>query len=183
MKRLWPWAVAASVIAIAGHLILVINTPWLVNAMWVAKLRAAGVAMNEMGHMKRPKIAGKDVVGYDNPDNLSSFLLFDVSKSPIRIHARVVREAAYWSVCFVDDKTDVFGLVRDSDISGDYVTVVLAKPSQRVAAAQGEKVIYAPTNTGIVLFRVIMPDRTNIKAVAKLVALNADASVEVIKAP
>jgi uncharacterized membrane protein len=173
LKRAWPWVAVTLFLAVAGHFALVFATPWIVNTIWLNRLTAAGVPYNEISHAKRPKPAGKDVVGYDNPDNLPSFMLYDLSKGPVRIKAKVAREAAYWSVSFIDSDTDVFGLVRDADVKGDDVNVLLEKAGQTSAPEAGERVIRSPTDKGVVLFRLIMPNRYDAKTVARLVQANA----------
>jgi uncharacterized membrane protein len=178
MKRLWPWIAATVVLAAALHLALVAATPRLVNALWLSRLSAAGVPINQISHAKRPKPAVRDIVGYDNPDNLSSFMIYDLSRGPVRIHARAVREAAYWSICFVDADTNVFGLVRDQDVSGDAVDIVLVRRGQTHAVEPGERVLASPTDRGVALFRTIMPDRYDPKAVAQLAAVNAESQAE-----
>lgn len=183
MNRLWPWIALTLAIAVVTQFAFVAETPWIVNSLWFRELHAAGVNSDVIYHMGRPKTAGNDVVGYDNPDDLSSFMIYDVSKHPIRIRARVIRKAAAWSICFIDDQTNVFALIRGANAHSDYLNVVLATRRQAVHRRPGERIVYAPTSTGTVLIRTIMPDRYDAAAVARLVRLNAQSTVTVLRSP
>lgn len=177
------WLAATLVLAAAIHVAAVRATPAFVNFVWLTMLDWNGLKSNDLVHAMKPKPQGRDVVGYDNPDNVSSFIIYDVSEAPLRVRARVVREAPYWSLSFVDYETDVFALIRDKDVEGDVVTIVLAREGADYKAQEGERVVTAPTDKGVVLFRMIVPDRMDLATVQRLAAVKAESTAEVVSAP
>ncbi len=182
MKRFWPWLAATLVLSIIGHFLIVAETPAIVNFAWLKLLHSAGMNANELSNATHAKLAGRDVVGYDNPDNVSSFLIYDVSKAPLRIHVPVIRDAAYWSVSAVDYSTNVFFLLRDTDLANNSATIVIVEKGQVYIPRPGERVAVAPTAQGVVLIRAIVPNRYDPKQVAHLVAEKASAYAEIVGA-
>lgn len=182
MKNALPWIAATAVVALMAHVFALEATPFLINRAWAERLEHDGLRPNVLAHARRAKPAGQDIVGYDNPDNVSSFMLFDVSNRPVRLHLRVVREAVYWSTAFVADDTGVFHLIRDSDVSGDVIDVVLVGPHGAYRPAPGERVVRAPTDRGSVVMRMIVPDRSDAETIARLAAIKSEGRCEVVAA-
>ena len=180
MRRNWPWVLVVLAVAVVGHFAIVAATPRLVNTVWLTFLNSAGMKANELSNGTRAKLAGRDVVGYDNPDNMSSFLIFDVSKGPVRIHVPVIRDAVYWSICAVDDDTNVFLLLRDRDLTSDDAVVVLVRTGDTYTPLKAEHVAVAPTARGVVLLRTIMRNRYDGKEVARLAAEKAKGYAEIV---
>lgn len=183
IRRAIPWLLATLLVAAAVHVGAVFATPTIVNHSWFARLKNEGPRINVLGNARRAKPAGQDIVGYDNPDNVSSFMLFDVSETPVRLHLRVVREAAYWSVSFVADDTNVFRLIRDNDVSADALDIVLVGPHATYQPRPSEQIVRAPTQRGMVLVRMIVPDRSDAESVARLAAIKNESRSEVVEAP
>ena len=182
MTRLWPWLTATLVLSIIGHFLIVAEMPMIVNFGWLKLLHSAGMNANELSNATHAKLAGRDVVGYDNPDNISSFLIYDVSKAPLRIHAPVIRDAAYWSISAVDYSTNVFFLLRDADLTADTATIVIVGKGQVYIPRPGERVAVAPTSQGVVLIRAIVPNRYDPKQVARIIAEKATGYAEIVGA-
>ena len=182
MKKIWPWLAATLVLSLVGHLLIVAEMPAIVNFGWLKLLHSAGMNANELSNATHAKLAGRDIVGYDNPDNISSFLIYDVSKSPLRIHVPVIRDAAYWSISAVDYSTDVFFLLRDADLTGNDATIVIVGKGQSYKPRPGERVAVAPTSQGVVLIRAIVQNRYDVKQVAHIVAEKAAGYAEAVHA-
>lgn len=92
------------------------------------------------GKIKR---APKDIVPLDNPDNLSSFAIYDVSRHPVRIRAAVSRGAPYWSIALTAYNTDSFYVVNDRQVSGDIVSVVITRTGDSFGPCEGDRVVAA----------------------------------------
>jgi uncharacterized membrane protein len=173
MTKLWPWLSATLVPSIMGHFLIVAEMPAIVNFGWLKLLHSAGMNANELSNATHAKLAGRDVVGYDNPDNISSFLIYDVSKAPLRIHVPVIRDAAYWSISAVDYSTNVFFLLRDTDLKDDTASIVIVAKNQPYTPRPGERIAVAPTSQGVVLIRAIVPNRYDPEQVAHIIAEKA----------
>jgi len=181
VRKLWPWIVLTLALSLGGHFLIVAEMPAIVNFAWLHLLESAGMNANELSNASHAKLAGKDVVGYDNPDNISSFLIYDVSKAPLRIHVPVVRDAAYWSIAAVDYSTSVFLLLRDTDLRENSATIVLVGKGETYLPRPGEHVAVAPTLRGVVLIRTIAPNRYDRKQVAHLIAEKAKGYAEIVE--
>lgn len=127
------------------------------------------------GKIKR---APKDIVPLDNPDNLSSFAIYDVSRHPVRIRAAVSRGAPYWSIALTAYNTDSFYVVNDRQVSGDTVSVVITRMGDSFVPCEGDRVVAAPSEKGIVLVRTILPQARDGAALEALMATQTLASME-----
>lgn len=104
------------------------------------------------------KIAPNDIVPLDNPDNLSSFAIYNVRNGPVRLHA-VVPEAPYWSVAITAYNTDHVYVLNDLQVDGKSATLVI-KDKDHAYTAQGmEQVVTVPSGKGMVLIRAILSSR------------------------
>lgn len=104
----------------------------------------------------RTKPTGKSpkVVPLPNPDFLYSNINFDVSDSILKISG-LVPDSTYWSISGYKANTTNFFVINDTAVSGEFEYYLVKKNAASLKLAQipQEKIIYSPTNTGVILFR------------------------------
>lgn len=112
--------------------------------------------VNSMNHGGPPR-AGSDRVPMTNPDFLMSRCAYDVSARPLRVTASV--PGTYWSISFYASNTDNFYVINDEEAPSKKVTLVLARRDSPYAGKAGEIVVRSPSDTGLVLVRMLITDR------------------------
>ena len=162
MRRWRGRLLAVLAIAALVHLAAVWAVPRLIMHRLMTGLAAAG-ADNAALRPPRPTDAARSVV-MPSPDLLYAICRYDVSKRPLRIAARV--PASYWSVALFADNSDNFFTLDDRAAGEGPVELVLAAQGARVAAPAGARVIAAPSDTGVVLFRLFVPNEKALPALA-----------------
>lgn len=99
-------------------------------------------------------------------DAVVSFCVFDVAKSPLRIHA-TIPAGKYWSLAGYGTDTTNFFSLNDCQVTAEQTSrepeyqtlaVVLCRPDHHYQAQAGELVIDTPTSNGILLIRVLLND-------------------------
>jgi uncharacterized membrane protein len=158
--RALPWVLAALVIAIGVHLVLLHQIPGYV--MRTALTRMGPV--NTIAHGKRVDASARAVVR-PSPELLYSTCPYDVSGRPLRITAEVP-QGTYWSVSFFDDETNNFYVRNDRQVKGGHIDILLmaAAPLDK-PLPKGAEVVHAPSLKGLVLFRTLINDDAQFAAI------------------
>lgn len=145
----------ALVLAVAAvvHVTAVWAVPRLIMIRAMAVMERQG-GYNTALHPPRPSDKSRDIV-LPSPDLLYTACVFDLRKRPLRITAPA--PDTYWSVAFFAANTDNFFVLNDRGANGHPAELVLAGPGTHDQAPPGARIVDAPTDRGIVLFRTLVP--------------------------
>jgi uncharacterized membrane protein len=176
-RREWlAWGAATLAVTVLVHLVTLNALPRL---SMVRALPRIGPP-NTMQFSKRPDATSRRVVR-PSPDLLYAACPFDLSKGPLRVTARVPH-STYWSVSAFDARTNNFFVRNDRQIAGDSIEII-ALPQGMAPPYESEQapiVLVSPTETGLVLVRLLINDERDL---AKLVAIQHQADCATIAAP
>ncbi len=155
------WVAAIVVVAVLVH----IGSVYMVPQLVMARALAAMGAPNTMRYPKRPDATARAIV-MPSPDLLYSTCPFDLSKGPLRVHARVPH-STYWSVSAFDAATNNFFVRNDRQIAGNSIEILLVRPGMAWPAlddAVERVILFAPTDKGLILFRLLIDDDKHLSA-------------------
>ncbi len=178
MKRWIGWTVLATfVVAVVVHLATVIVIPYdIMNDTMTKKFTyPANVVLHAA-----PKTAADREVVRPSPDLLYSICLYDVSKYPLRFTALV--PDSYWSVSGFASNTDNFFAINGQQIKSNPAEVLLVGKdmSYEDVDVGNAEVMVAPSDKGIVLFRVLIASADELD---ELMKVQKQASCKVEGAP
>jgi uncharacterized membrane protein len=168
------WIAATLAVAVVVHVVTISAIPRLITAR---TLRRMGPP-NTIHFAGRANETSRGVVR-PSPDLLYSACPFDLSKGPLKITAHVPH-STYWSVSGFDAATNNFFVRNDQQISGDSIEIIALRPGTQLPpldAAPERVIVFAPTNKGLFLFRLLINDE---KQQSALDALRRQASCETV---
>ncbi|MEM0504057.1 MAG: DUF1254 domain-containing protein [Archaeoglobaceae archaeon] len=142
--------------AVLSHLAVVYAFPYVV-VMSSYLATKDEVKVNEVYHQKPVDASFRKVV-MPSPDILYSACVYDISRSDLLIEARVPK-FTYWSASFYSLSTDNFFTVNDRMV-GEKVTLMLTTNK----SCMNEKCVVSPSERGIVIFRIFIPDKSLLPA-------------------
>ena len=173
-ERTMMWIAATLAVAVLVHVATISAIP---RRIMARTLRRMG-SPNTIHFAKRPDETSRTVVR-PSPDLLYSACPFDLSKGPLKITASVPH-STYWSVSGFDAATNNFFVRNDQQISGDSIEIIALRPGMPLPpldAAPERVIVFAPTNKGLFLFRLLINDE---KQQPALDALRRQASCETV---
>jgi uncharacterized membrane protein len=156
VKSVASWIAAAVVLAALIHLGAVKAVPYAV--MHVVRSKTA-LEPNRIHHRDPVTAASRDVVR-PSPDLLYSACPYDVSERPLRITAPV--PDTYFSIAAFAANTDNFFVINDAQMAAEPIAIVLLSEQADYQASAGERVVRAPMTEGVVLFRMLIEDRSRL---------------------
>jgi uncharacterized membrane protein len=155
--KLLPAAAVFVAVAALSHVALVAALPTLINAWAMHKLAGLAGGVNRALAAPRPDADSRTIVRL-SPDLLYTMCVFDISERPLRITAPV--PDSYVSISGFAANTDNFFAVNDASVQpgpdGRKVFDVVLARSEAVAAPPGARVIVAPSDKGVILFRSLI---------------------------
>jgi uncharacterized membrane protein len=170
-RREWiMWIAATLAVAALVHLGTIVALPRLIEARVVARMGQS----NAIHFGRRPDETARAVVR-PSPDLLYSTCPFDLTAGSLKITARVPH-TTYWSVSAFDDATNNFFVRNDRQIADDAVEIIAVRPGMAIPspdAARARILLFAPTDKGLFLFRILINDE---KKLAALDAIRRQAS-------
>ncbi len=149
------WLVATLIVAAVVHMGSLRALPRVVMARALARIGPSNV----MHYSERPNASSRLVVR-PNPDMLSAFCPFDLSKGPVKLTARVPH-STYWSVSAYDAATNNFFVRNDQQIAGDSIEVVALRRGMKLPPLGGapeQAILISPTERGLFLVRLLIDD-------------------------
>jgi uncharacterized membrane protein len=155
------WLAATLIVAAMVHMASLQALPRVMMARALARIGPSNV----MHYSERPNASSRVVVR-PNPDMLSAFCPFDLSKGPVKLTARVPH-STYWSVSAYDAATNNFFVRDDRQIAGDSIEVVVLRRGMRLPPLGGapeQAILISPTERGLFLVRVLIDDDAHIAA-------------------
>lgn len=162
MKGWLKWLAAAALLSAVIHVLTVLAMP---SAMILMAQLESGAVPNRMYHSKPVTAASREVVR-PSPDLLYSACPFDVSVRPLRITAAV--PDGYFSVSGFGDNTDNFFVINDTQMKGKRFSMILVGPDELKLTPDSERVVTAPSTRGVVLFRLLVKERSRLEVLQKL---------------
>lgn len=149
-------------LAVAANLVTVAALPWLINAVVLHKIAALAGDYNHALVAPRANAESKTIVR-PSPDLLYTACVFDISERPLHVTAPV--QDSYVSVSGFDANTNNFFAVNDGSaapgIDGQkHFDLVIAR--SEVAVPAGAKLIVAPSDRGLILFRSLVTHEKNL---------------------
>lgn len=147
------WIAATLVVAMLVHLGTLHELPRYIMARTLAQMGPP----NAMYFGKQPDATSRRVVR-PSPDLLYAACPFDLSKGPLRVTAPVPH-STYWSVSAFDAATNNFFVRNDQQIRADAIEITALRHDMTLSSASNAPehvILFAPTTTGLVLFRVLV---------------------------
>lgn len=167
---------AGFIVAAAVHLALIHAVPYYVT--W-SMLAARGPERNQF-KSAGIKHAPNDKVPYSNSYNLSSFMVYDLSAGPVRIHAQAPGEVPYWSLAVHTYNTDLLFIVNDRQLVNQRVTLTIIRAGDPYQPKPDEQVVISPDPVGMVLIRTLLPGMDNAELVKRLLQQQKQTRVEIV---
>jgi len=165
MKKWIGWtALATILVAVVTNFIMVMAIPY--DIMDETMNKKFGALPRNMVFHGQLKTAEDRSVVRPSPDLLYSILLYDVSKNPIRITAKVPE--SYWSVSFFASNSDNFFVINNQQAESNPVELLLVGKDKPHPDAGNARVVVAPSERGIVLFRLFITDVQALPELAKI---------------
>lgn len=155
MKTLWHWIGLTAALTIVFHLLGI----WLLPRVLMEVSLSQLTPHNQIQHRPQVGASSRDVVR-QSPDLLYSACVYDVSEGPVRVSAAV--PDSYFSISMFTMTTDNFFVINDQAIEGDRMDLIVVGEDDEYSPGQGERVVQAPTERGLILFRMLVEDLTNI---------------------
>lgn len=149
------WLGATLMVAALVHMGSVRALPRIAMARALARIGPSNV----MHYSERPNASSRLIVR-PNPDMLSAFCPFDLSKGPVKLIARVAH-STYWSVSAYDAATNNFFVRDDQQIAGNAIEVVALRRGMRLPPLGGapeQAILISPTKRGLFLVRLLIDD-------------------------
>lgn len=170
-RRWWLHAAGFIVVAVTVHLLAVWAAPTVIMRMVSSKVAsvAAGntqastqaVAHNGIIHAQQVTAQSRSIV-MPSPDMLYSVCSFDLSQGPLHITANPAI-STYWSIALYAANSDNFYVINDRQAQGKPVDLTLVPRNSSEAGKPG--VVVAPSDTGLLLMRVLTGNYEAEKAV------------------
>lgn len=157
------------IIAIAAHVATVWGLPRGIVLVVRDRLRRS-VGDNAIHHAPLPDETWRTIV-MPSPDLLYSACAYDVAMKPLYIDAELPPET-YWSLSAFSDTTDNFFVINDAQIKPKEPDkpkqAHLMLTSRADARSADRTIIYAPTPTGILLFRILVKDKKDLPELRRI---------------
>ena len=165
MKKLAFWGAITLLLAATLHLCAMYALPRMVthrllDRVFNSSQNWAKEKVNRLFHATL-RAPGTDKIPIDNPDTMTSFGFYDLSKGPVRVHCAKPTAGNYWSLSLYAWNTDNYFVINDKQVDGNTIDVVIVHKGQKYIALPGEKVVESPDKKGIILNRIIVRDRNN----------------------
>ncbi len=167
MRGLKGFVIVTLILSAVFHVATIKAIPYVVMTVAKKKLmEREQVGVNEVAY-KNLITEDERIVIRPSPDLLYSGMIFDVSKTALLISASV-NEGQYWALNFYDMATNNFGIFDDRTIKNGEFEIILAHEGFEINNTHGYKVLWSSGNTGIMLNRIVVPDRSVIGEYQKL---------------
>ncbi len=159
------WLLATLVLTAAVHYAAIVLYPRLLVREWLRELARRG-GINRFLHGGPPRAQDRHIPRLASPDLAYSAAGFDLSGGPLRITAPVADH--YTSVSLYAANTDNFYVVNDRQIEGGRFDIVLIGPKSPEPSVPDVAVVRAPSNTGLILLRLLVIDRDHLERIESL---------------
>ena len=180
---------AAFLIGAAGaHFLRLHHIPYAESDRVVEQIMAitAGTSnpmrVNQLRHSGLRYAGPGDLVVRDNPDTLTSFAPYDLAAGDLCFTAPVPEQAIYWSVSVYARNTDNVFVLDDQAAAEDQVSVLVSRAARRTQAPSLHTAV-SPSTQGVIIVRLVVPNRHNDEQVRALSQSLEAASLNSADAP
>jgi uncharacterized membrane protein len=175
MKNWKKTLVIIIVLAAFFHIITIIALPYVVfGVVQNTFLRKGNLEKNVFYHGSIRQLEDVVVPG-DNPDTMTSRVVYDIGKAPLRVKLGIPEHASYWSFSLFANNLDNFYTLNDMDAKSKYnsrmLNLVIAKSGDEYRKKPDEVAVISPSNTGIGLIRITVRDRYSAEGQKELASL------------
>jgi uncharacterized membrane protein len=156
IARNWKWIAGTILIAAIVHTASLLALPRLIMLRTMTALTRSASA-NTILYPPQPTARARGVVR-PSPDLLYSICVYDLNAAngAVRVSTHDMPNS-YWSVSVFDADTNNFYALNDRQAKAGATDFLLVAQGTS-AAANGLRVVTAPTSRGIVLFRTLIDD-------------------------
>lgn len=159
MNAVVKWTLAVVIGAAVVHVLAVWFAPQLIMVIATDRLEARAGGVNTLMHAPRITEESRDVVR-PAPDLAYSICNYDVSTGPVRLV--LPRTSTYSSVSLFDHATNNFLVVNDQSVEGEAQEIwVVGAAAQAPVPPDSVRVVVAPSQRGVALFRRVIPAETD----------------------
>jgi uncharacterized membrane protein len=102
-----------------------------------------------------------------SPDVLYSFLSYDVSDGPLHLLVPVSHDP-FWSLTLFQANTDNYFGIDDREVEDDTFELILLGPNQAAPAVEGATAVASPTETGLAIVRIVVPNPDKLQQLERL---------------
>jgi len=126
------------------------------------------VPLNSFAHKRKLADAGDRLVTMPNNDTLYSLAVLDLSAGPVRFEVPDTADR-YYSAALMDAYTNNFSIIGRRTTGTHAATFIIAGPGwQGNTPDDGPQLIHAPTNTVLLLVRILVDGPDDVAAVTAL---------------
>ena len=165
MKKKLTWLAATFLLAVIFHLATLYFFPYAVMRGLAYKNAREGRQVNILYHAPPVTEESRRVVR-PSPDLLYSYMEFDVSETALHITAPI--PDTYWSLSIFSSDTENFFVINDRQLPAGQLTLILKGRGKVRTPPEGTMVVEAPTDKGVVLFRMLIKDEADIEDLMKI---------------
>lgn len=161
MKKIMFWFAATALFATIGHVSTILFSQVTPESSAITKI-AGDQPYNTLGLIA--SVGSKSMFApLASPDISYGFCSYDISDRPVRI--RVNLPPTYWSLGAYSDSGINFFTINDDQVSSEQFEVVFAAERHREELEEGTTIVTPPTETGLLLFRIFVPNRSLVEVV------------------
>lgn len=186
------WAGLVVVFTIIIYTIEIWSMPYLITSRTLARIRKRNAFHRNVlyhgglrwaygsKHIKGPRDESK--VNMDNPDTITSFCEYDVSKKRIRFKTGKIPQSGYWSISAYAWNTDNFFTLNNKHLQvspESPLEIVFGKEKALSEAFSNARVVASPSSRGVILVRFCV-DRYNTAEIESIKEIQKLAHIEEI---
>ena len=134
------------------------GTLWAIPFLIQKKVLAStGIRINSIKYSDKPTPENNRVVPLPNPDFLYSLIGYDVTDSILKITGPIP-DSTYWSISTYQGNTTNYFVLNNRQIKNhfEFYLVKEGYTSHLIDTIPKSRIIYSPTNKGVVLFRNLL---------------------------
>lgn len=169
MKKLLSYTLIIFIFGTLGYLLTIYFIPYIVLYKLKQISKERNIKDNEFFHSPVIDANSRSVVR-PNPDFLYSICAYDLSKKNNIKISGIIPDSTYWSIAFYQNNTVNFYVKNDRQFTQKNINLILIPKGISYKSQDNEEVIEAPTQTGVILTRLLIPhrDEKTIKQFQKL---------------
>lgn len=157
MKKGIIYIVTGLIAGILGYFTTIYFIPYLVMSKLEQRMEENNRGINQFFHSPLIDATSRSVVR-PNPDFLYSIGAYDLSDGSIKITGEIP-DSTYWSIAFYQDNTVNYYIKNDQQFKSKNIKLVLIPKGTTYTPTEGEEVVEAPLDKGVILTRLLLPNR------------------------
>lgn len=160
------FALILVVIAVSFYYLTIWITPYYVQKKFAEKSLGA---INTPRFGDQPNAENSRVIPLPNPDFLYSTINYDLEDDVLKISG-IVPDSTYWSISAYQENTTNYFVENEEKVKSrfEYYLAPEGSTAEVLKNIPKEKIIYSPTNKGLILFRYLVSKAYPVKTLAEL---------------